>query len=512
MTFPTADPVADAAFAAAAADPLVPYRRVPNPQPAVAPALLMYVMHHFPGNTAVSWRRQFFGDIAHGVKYFDLFDFVPSFSGYTDDYVDSDGGAFTNVRRAFFELSRFEDIVQGGAAQAEGAAVAMLFSESANYWLTNAGTMGSAKRTLYLTIRHAGVPVDPLIEEDLIADRLRHYNVLYVNDAMVSEAATAALSTWVAAGGVLFATAGALGRNEFNASSTAGEALLGPEVAATAVYVGTNACPGGVQDHRCMATRVQLEKQDLPFVEELDVVTLAPELFGNSSMGNGSAPMVAGVYGEKAMLKVLLQPGATPSPGADDPTTYGHASTDAARAAKVVANFSDGSPAAVVIPRGKGTIWYTGFHPGLAYFRTALPDTEPPCKGSTDDSNNHRVTTGFNSAAAAIALAPLTATPWPAGAASSAPALPARPVTSVPPLVEVGVVSAGTLGTVLPCINWSGGPQPSFNLTLHFAPVHPVTTVSTATGTAVQHGLTANGFHWFSFALESAADAVILRP
>ena len=340
-------------------------------------------MHHFPGNTAVSWRRQFFGDIAHGVKYFDLFDFVPSFSGYTDDYVDSDGGAFSNVRRAFFELSRFEDIVQGGAAQAEGAAVAMLFSESANYWLTNAGTMGSAKRTLYLTIRHAGYPIDPLIEEDLIADRLRHYDVLYVNDAVVSEAATTALASWVAAGGVLFATAGALGLNEFNESSAAGASLLGPQVEATAVYVGAKACKGGVQDHRCMATRVQLEKQDLPFVEELDVVTLVPELFGNSSIGNSSAPLVAGVYGEKAMLKVHLQPGGTPS-----------------QDAKVVANFSDGSPAAVVISRGKGTIWYTGFHPGLAYFRTALPDTEPPCKGSTDDSNNHRVTTGFNSAAA----------------------------------------------------------------------------------------------------------------
>jgi hypothetical protein len=63
------------------------------------------------------------------------------------------------------------------------------------------------------------------------------------------------------------------------------------------------------------------EMDVLPFVEELDVVTLAPELFGNGSVGNGSAPMVAGVYGEKAMLKVHIQPGATPSQNADDPTT-----------------------------------------------------------------------------------------------------------------------------------------------------------------------------------------------
>ena len=71
--------------------------------------ILADVMAHFPGNTgalptftrflaairmnvqadstrsicrtANSWRRQFFQDIAHGVKFFDLFDFVPSYSG-----------------------------------------------------------------------------------------------------------------------------------------------------------------------------------------------------------------------------------------------------------------------------------------------------------------------------------------------------------------------------------------------------------------------------------------------
>ena len=259
----------------------------------------------------------------------------------------------------------------------------------------------------------------------------------------------------MAAGGVLYATAGALGRNEFNMTSAAGAKLLGPEVAATSVYAGAGGCKDGVQDHRCMITRVQLEKQDLPFVDELDVVTLDPDFFGNGT-GNTSAPMVAGVYGEKAMLKVQLPPAAA-----------------GGRAARVVANFSDGSPAALVIPRGKGTIWYTAFHPGLAYFRTALPDTEPPCKGSTDENSNHRVTTGFSPAAAALALAPLAACPAAAGAGAGAgagaavcklacglsagagmgavgtadsndagsPLPPARPVSSVPPLVEVGVVT-----------------------------------------------------------------------
>ena len=58
----------------------------------------MYVMKHYPGNTNNSWTRMFFGDLAHGVTRFDLFLFQPSTSGYTCDYVDSDGGAYPAVR------------------------------------------------------------------------------------------------------------------------------------------------------------------------------------------------------------------------------------------------------------------------------------------------------------------------------------------------------------------------------------------------------------------------------
>ena len=57
-------------------------------------------MKHYPGNTNNSWTRQFFGDLSHGITRFDLFNFDPSTSGYTCDYVDSDGGAYPTVRAA----------------------------------------------------------------------------------------------------------------------------------------------------------------------------------------------------------------------------------------------------------------------------------------------------------------------------------------------------------------------------------------------------------------------------
>ena len=45
-----------------------------------SPPLMMYVMPHFVGNAPASWRRQFYGDLAHGVKIFNLFELVTSIS------------------------------------------------------------------------------------------------------------------------------------------------------------------------------------------------------------------------------------------------------------------------------------------------------------------------------------------------------------------------------------------------------------------------------------------------
>ena len=453
---------------AQATDDNAVHTRTPHRPPAVGPPLLMYVMAHFPGNTINSWRRQFFGDIAHGIKFFDLFSFVPSYSGYTCDYVDGDGGAYTNVRRALNELGTFEDIVQQGTAQAQGAAVAVLASESSNYWLRNAGTQGAATRTLYIALKHGGFPVDFVIEQDCTAGNLKYYSALFVVAAQVSEVATTAITAWANSGGIVIATAGAFSLNEYNLTSTSAQALLHP-VNQTALFVGhDNTCSGGVQDHRCRGTRVQLSKQDLAFVSQIDRVFVS----------DGSAPeRSTGVYGEKAMISVV-----------DDNTST------------VEGTFGDGSIAVLNITRGKGTVWFAAFHPGLSYFRTALPDTEPPCKGSTDDSYNHWIPTNFDLTAANIIWAPLLNIPG------------ARPVTTNPSLVEAGIVtSVAVQGTVIPLINWSGDTVETLIVILHFKLDHAITSVTTATGANVTMATDATGQVYFTLPLEIAADAIILR-
>lgn len=125
-----------------------------------------------------SRERQFFADIAHGVDRFNLFHLVSSTSGYTCDYVDSDGGAYPTVRRALNALGSFEDIVAAGVPWPNGAAVSILYSESADIWLGSVGTFGAGLRSLYIAYRHAGIPVQIVTEDDCANGRLFHTDML----------------------------------------------------------------------------------------------------------------------------------------------------------------------------------------------------------------------------------------------------------------------------------------------------------------------------------------------
>ena len=89
------------------------------------------------------------------------------------------------------------------------------------------------------------------------------------------------------------------------------------------------------------------------------------------------------------------------------------------------------------------------------------------------------------------------------------------PALASSPLVEVGVVRATSLGLVLPCINWSGEAVVGLVVTLGFHLPTAVddsrVRVSLGSGGGVVVGLSRAGFHEFTFDLEIAADAVVVR-
>eukprot|EP01043_Picozoa_sp_COSAG02_P059111 COSAG02_NODE_7471_length_2997_cov_7.180124_4_plen_396_part_01 len=369
---------------------------------------------------------------------------------YTCDYVDGDGGAYPTVRAATNQLGSFEDIIHVGMAQPIGAAVGILYSETADIYYDSAGTHGSELRGLYIALKHAGLPVEIFIEEDCTEQvgRLHYTDVLYVTMPHISTSATKGIASWVQAGGTLFATAGAGMFTEANASNTVMSALLG--VSQKALYTGS-------QDE--FNNTVRLIKQDINFVETLDNVTVSSDLLTALHTVDAGEDITTGLAGASLVAKGAKSFFST----ADRVTTQQGASPT------TLATFSDGKPAMVRSTVGKGSAFYAGFLPGLAYFSPAIP-LRPVDRASVDEGMNHFIPTEFAVAAKTLITLPL---------ASRLNESTVRPVIGSHPLVEVGWVYAKGVGSVLPCVNWASKPLSGFTVQLN----HPLLTQGLKTAT-----------------------------
>ena len=163
-----------------------------------------------------------------------------------------DGGTFEEVRIAMNELGMYEDIVESGAAQHNQAKTAILYSESADIWMSPIGTPGAAKRSLYLALRHAQIPVDVVNEEDCSRGSLNHYAVLFIVDPQVSEEAVSAVAAWATSGGHVFVTAGGAQLSEANQTNVAMQKLQAG-ITQTGIWTGTRYSRHNGARHRSLA-------------------------------------------------------------------------------------------------------------------------------------------------------------------------------------------------------------------------------------------------------------------
>lgn len=299
-----------------------------------------YVMPHTPGNTPDSWRRQFYGDIAHGVKVFNLFEFRPVQFAYTENHVSSPA-MYQEVRKSLHELAGFEDIVQ--EAQVTGTDTAIWCSDTADIYDNHQGPFAAAKRTLYILFKQMNRPLDFVLE----GDDLKPYKTLVLCDRNVSKAGSKMIVDFVEQGGQLFATAGAGMLDEFDRPNEILRGLLG--VAESKVEVDA---------------ALKMEKQDLPFAASLGSFTLPEE---------GGLRKVP-VFGARDHVRPVK---------------------DIKGETQTLWRFADEVPGLIVRTSGKGKTVYCSFLPGLTYFHGALPK-RPVDRGATDDAHAHFTPTAFH--------------------------------------------------------------------------------------------------------------------
>lgn len=305
--------------------------------------MMFYCMPHWPGNTPEYLLQCAVMEWGQNVKDLDFF--VASPDGWsTENYIAYRGGIPTwKIIRA---ISGMAGLIEDHLlpARTEPAKIAMLLSEASDVWELNGKGQWDVKpgseetnisqeerMAIWFALRKAGHRVDHLTEEDCADGLLKNYAVLYVCGQNLDRKAAAAIREWVANGGVVFATAGAARKDEFDAPLPDLDEVLG-----RGRQVAYNRHKG--------AMRARLE---LLFEKPLDTVKLAS--------------------GE--LMKALCS----------------REEFEITKGAKVLATFGDNNPAWIENAFGQGRGYYIGTLPGQAWLQPSMPFT--PCgKGGVDSS------------------------------------------------------------------------------------------------------------------------------
>jgi len=257
--------------------------------------------------------------LAQGAKHFFYWTYGPTATS-TENYWSDLRGAYDGIVRMSRQLASAEHIIAPGATRK--TRVALLYSISSDLWQPWGYIHMLERRATYLALVHEHYVVDMLTEEDVVAGRLKDYDVLYMVDPNISARATAAIEQWVRDGGYIFGACGAGSRDEFNEPGLGLARVFGIEPAIQSeVHRGEYRVRGS-----------------LNWTEYFDQVRLdRTPLLGE--------PAAFGVLGVKVTF--------TPTTG------------------QVIGRFKGNAPAAVMHDFGRGKAVYVGACPGLSYLKDA---------------------------------------------------------------------------------------------------------------------------------------------
>ncbi|MBI3463132.1 MAG: hypothetical protein HY000_08755 [Planctomycetes bacterium] len=374
----------------------------------------IYTMPHSPGQTPRDLTLSFYSTLAHGNKMLNFFAAVPIYD-YTENYVSWEArDNWKAVRDLTHEVGMADDIIWAGKVRP--APVAILLSHATDMYeqATGRSLYNLERKNIYFALRHAGIGVDFVTEEDVVEDWLdgsngkgKAHRVLYVCGDHMLRACAEKIRDWVKGGGHLFSVAGGGFLDEYDQPL---DVLL-------PVY--------GITEQKCARTT---DDKNLWVKEGLAWVRPSDEL--------------------KFQLRLTAELGLPHIPSLFTRQTFVPAKKES-----VWAVYSTGEPAAISSDSfGRGTAWIVGTFPGSAYVQPAIPK-RPYDRGSSDANFNHFLPTAFSHDAQAVITSPLETTGI----------FQERPVETSEPLVDATVIEAPQ-GLAVPLANYSGKPVPALTV------------------------------------------------
>ncbi len=265
-------------------------------------------------------RLKAYSSIGQGAKSLYYWSYGPTMVA-TENYWSDLRSEYDGIVKINRAIEKTEDVLMNSKPVSDP--VAIMYSVSQDIWYPDLPSVFSERRLLWHALRHVQIQPDFVDETDCQSGALKNYNVLYLADWNISRAASGKIDEWVKNGGVLYMSAGAATRDEYN------EPYLPPFSAA-------------------IWKAKDFERQQGSFNERNTLKTAKP--LTSVRVGLESSTFELPVLGARADMK----------------TGSGE-----------FANFSNGETAARTFAYGKGKIVVVGFMPMLAYGQSAnfLPTT-----------------------------------------------------------------------------------------------------------------------------------------
>ncbi|HEX8737379.1 MAG TPA: beta-galactosidase trimerization domain-containing protein, partial [Pyrinomonadaceae bacterium] len=161
-------------------------------------------------------RAEYFTYLMRGIKENGLYLYGPISNigpAWSDDI-----NALAQVADTTRQVKKFEHLI--APARLRPAKVALLVATTSDIMQVKGLYFCPERQNLFIAMQHAYVPVEVVSEQDIAEDeRLKDYSLLMVTDPQVRNDVQRKIADWVKGGGRLWASVGAMSRDEYNQPS-----------------------------------------------------------------------------------------------------------------------------------------------------------------------------------------------------------------------------------------------------------------------------------------------------
>ncbi len=206
----------------------------------------------------------------HTLLYF--YDWGPEYTRGAVDTWSHIPAVYPQIGRVARAISPADRILAEG--RREPARIAVLYNQTQEFWRGSWAGAHFNRLLLYLALMHSHLPADVIIEEDLTAEGLAPYRVVFVQGLNMRRAGLRALGDWVENGGVLIAEAGTGLYDEFDDPLEEAAHLFGARQRITGLSQGSFA-PAEISGHEPID---ELRLEDTPWTPSLTVPVVGPKV------------------------------------------------------------------------------------------------------------------------------------------------------------------------------------------------------------------------------------------